>query len=244
MKILALIGDATIGSVRLAARLGECTAVAVAPDATAKKLLEQARRDGATQLVQLWDDNLTDLEREPLSRELMQTAVLAALSRKLELRFFVVPETSYGWMGAALAEELDLPHLSAVLQAELAAVTPGEEEKNPPDLLVRRRCLQGVQKLRGPSVGVLCLLPEHRANAKSPSGMSALGGELVVDKWDLARLGLGPVDLPRPLLRLVVPERRQELRGRTFESMIALAERLRQDGLSPFQPPPPPKEVG
>lgn len=244
MKVLALIGDVSIGSARLAARLGECTAVAVAPDALAKKLLEEARRDGATQLIQIWDDSLAELEREPLSRELMQTAVLAALARKLELRFFVVPETSYGWLGPALAEELDLPHLSAVLQAEVEPQTaaPGEDPKNLSNLLVRRRCLQGVQKLRGPCVGVLCLLPgEMRA---TEAGKTGAGDDFTVDKWDLARLGLGPVDLPRPLLRLVVPERRQELRGRTFDSMAALAERLRQDGLSPFQPPPPPKEVG
>lgn len=241
MKVLALIGDATIGSARLATRLGECTAVAVAADVTAKKLLDEARRDGATQLIQIWDDSLAELEREPLSRELMQTAVLAALARKLELRFFVVPETSYGWLGPALAEELDLPHLSAVLQAAIDPEAASSEDKNSANLTVRRRCLQGVQKLRGPSVGVLCLLPEQVRPAAAAK--TAASDEMVVDKWDLARLGLGPVDLPRPLLRLVVPERRQELRGRTFENMLALAERLRQDGLSPIQPPPPPKEV-
>jgi hypothetical protein len=243
MKVLSLIGDEDTGTTRLAARLGECTAVAVAPDAAARELLEAARRDGATQLIQLWDDSLGELEREPLSRELMLTAVLAALARKLELRFFVVPETPYGWLGPALAEELDLPHLSAVLQAEIDpnpqhALSQSDDHKPPPGLVVRRRCLQGVQKLRGPSVGVLCLLPDGVKPAKLPAG-----GEPGIDKWDLARLGLGPVDLPRPLLRVVVPERRQELRGRSFESLTALAERLRQDGLSPIQPPPPPKEV-
>ena len=246
MKVLSLIGDAKSGCVRLGAQLGECTAVLIARDTPESAALrERARSDGAQQVIQVWDDGLIDLERDPLSRELMQTAVLAALGRKLETRFFIVPETSYGWLGPALAEELELPHVSATLHAELdpQAPPPTSDElsilPNVPGLIVRRRCLQGIQKLRGPAVGVLCLLPrgEDSAAAKADGAVEA-------DKWDLARLGLGQVDLPRPLLRLVVPERRQTLRGRTFDSLLALAERLRQDGLSPFQPPPPIRDIG
>lgn len=240
MKTVALIGEATSGCVRLAAQLGECTAVAVSADVAP---LARAHSDGATQLIQIWDEGLVELEREPLARELMWTAVVSALSRKLESRFFVVPETSYGWLGPALAEELDLPHLSGVLSAELAKNVSAAEShlaKGLPMLSIRRRCLQGVQKLRGPAVGVLCLLPREAPSSKA----APPSGELPIDKWNLERLGLGPVDLPRPLLRLVVPERRQELCGRTFDSLATLAERLRQDGLSPMQPPPPVKEHG
>ena len=241
MKTVALIGESPSGCVRLAAQLGECTAVVVGADAQAR--LAQAHSDGATELIQIWDESLGELEREPLAKELMWTAVLSALARKLETRFFVVPETSYGWLGPALAEELDLPHLSGVLSAEVAkniSTSEAAAYKGLPMLIVRRRCLQGVQKLRGPAVGVMCLLPR----GATPSQASSPSSKLSIDKWDLARLGLGPVDLPRPLLRLVVPERRQELSGRTFDSLVTLAERLRQDGLSPIQPPAPVKEGG
>lgn len=227
MKVVALIGDAGDSCVRMAARLGVCTAVAIAPDSQAVSLaLGRAKSSGAARLVHLWDSSLLlELEREVLGGELAKAALLAALGRRLEARLFVVPESTHGWLGPALAEELDLPHLSSVISSERVSES-GEKSDVPPGLLVRRRCLHGVQRLRGPAAGVLCVLPSP--NAPRPSSSSTND----IERWDLARLGLGAADLPRPLLRPVLPERRSELPGRTFDSLSALVERLRQDGLA------------
>jgi len=227
MKVVALIGDAGDSCVRMAARLGVCTAVAIAPDSQAVSLaLGRAKSSGAAHLVHLWDSSLLlEPEREVLGGELAKAALLAALGRRLEARLFVVPESTHGWLGPALAEELDLPHLSSVLSVERVSEN-GEKSDLPPGLLVRRRCLHGVQRLRGPAAGVLCVLP--LPNAPRPSSSPPND----IERWDLARLGLGAADLPRPLLRPVLPERRSELPGRTFDSLPALIERLRQDGLA------------
>lgn len=236
MRIVALAGIAENAALRLAAQLklslphAELTAVVVAPNGVAMtQALRQARAEGAQHLVHLWDDAFVDLDGEAMSRELMLTTALSALGRRLEARLFVVPELSCGWLGPALAEELDLPHLSAVLNAE---VTEGGNDPIP-SLVVRRRCLRGVQRLRGPAIGVLCVLPSPRSKEEAPLQKTAKKDNFEVDTWDLLRLGLGAVDLPRPLLRPPTPERRSELSGRTFASLQTLATRLRQDGLSP-----------
>lgn len=232
MKVIALsvAGDGVNPAVELAAKLGDCTAVAIAPDTAATALaLDDARAAGASQLIHLWDEAFAETERDPLARELIQTTVLAALGRKLESRLFVVPETAYGWLGPALAEELDLPHLTGVI-----GVTPlprnGEPEQLPPPIEVRRRCLQGVQRLRGPAMGVLGVLPKEDKKSATATKKSA-GSE--IETWNLGRLGLGPVDLPRPLLRPLLPERRSTLTVRVYASISDLATRLRQDGLLP-----------
>ncbi len=235
MKVVAFVGEGGIFAVRLAVQLGECTAVAIAADANAcLPALQQARAEGATELICLSDGALAEMERDAVSKELMQAAVLSAFGRRLDARFFVVPDTALGWLGPSLAEELDLPHLTAVLGAELASDgEPAEAARSSPlpNLRIRRRSLHGVQKLRGPVVGVLCVLPEPGSEpALTPPPSKS---NLEIQRWDLARLGLGPVDLPRPLLRPMLPERRSELSVRMLDSVAALAQRLRQDGLAP-----------
>ncbi len=233
MKVVALAGEADFSVISLAVRLGECVAVAIAANASAT-VLAQARAAGASRLIQLWDNSFAESQRDPLGHEQILAPVLSALGRQLESSFFIVPETVNGWLGPALAEELGVTHVSGVLDAALAppaadsASSPKALAQAPPMVIVRRRCLQGVQRLRGPAIGVLCVLPHSVASsAKLPPV-----GNVVSERWDLARLGIGPVDLPRPLLRPILPERRSVLSGRTFDSLEALALRLRQDGLA------------
>jgi hypothetical protein len=238
MRVVALAGEGGKAAVRLAARLGECTAIFVGAGApAAAAALQQAHADGAVELIHLWDGALAEMEREGMTRELMLSAILATFGRRLEARLFVVPDIASGWLGPALAEELDVPHLTAVLAAELLpddaqADAASSSRSSPllPELMVRRRCHRGIQRLRGPAIGVLCVLPQPDGKPNAPPPPK---NQVEIQRWDLARLGLGPVDLPRSLLRPVLPERHSEITGRNFDNLAALAERMRQDGLVP-----------
>lgn len=256
MKVIALAGVAGNLAVSLGARLGECLAVSITAE-TPVPGLQEAHGLGATQLLRLWDASLTEPVQDPLGREHLQATLLAVLCRRLELRFVVVPETSEGWLGPALAEELDVPHVTGVLDAEIQAPSAQPPSAVPatlsralamglPTIKVQRRCLSGIQRLRGPAIGVLSVLPVAAgANAPSPTAATAAtaAGKQeklpLIETWDLARLGISAMDLPRPLIRSVLPEKRTELSGRVFPNLQALAERLRQDGLAPL-----PKEEG
>lgn len=256
MKIIALAGVAGNVAVSLGTRLGigECLAVAITPE-TSVPGLQEAHGLGATQLIKLWDPALNEVAQDALGREYLQATLLAVLCRRLDIRFAVVPETSEGWLGPALAEELDVPHVTGVLDAALApAAQPTSNVPAPlnraaalgvPLIKVQRRCLSGIQRLRGPAIGVLSVLPvASAATSAAGAGQSTSGAGKqeklpLIETWDLARLGISAMDLPRPLIRGVLPEKRTELGGRVFPSLQALAERLRQDGLSPL-----PKEEG
>lgn len=253
MKVIALAGVAGNVAVSLGTRLGpgvgECLAVAITPE-TSVPGLQEAHALGATQLIKLWDPALNEVAQDALGREYLQATLLAVLCRRLDIRFAVVPETSEGWLGPALAEELDVPHVTGVLDAALAP--PAQPATNVPAPLsraaalgvpvikVQRRCLLGIQRLRGPAIGVLSVLPvASPAAAQATSGAGKQEKLPLFETWDLARLGISAMDLPRPLIRGVVPEKRTELGGRVYPSVQALAERLRQDGLAPL-----PKEEG
>lgn len=255
MKVIALAGVAGNLAVSLGTRLGECTAVAITAE-TSMLGLQEAQMLGASQLIRLWDPALTEPVQDPLAREHLQATLLAVLCRRLEIRFVVVPETSEGWLGPALAEELDIPHVTGVLDAEILAPAVPTSGQVPsavsralamglPTVKVQRRCLSGIQRLRGPAIGVLSVLPVVGGSTVSAQGAAtstAAGRQEklpLIETWDLARLGISAMDLPRPLIRSVLPEKRTELTGRVFPNLQALAERLRQDGLAPL-----PKEEG
>jgi electron transfer flavoprotein alpha/beta subunit len=145
-----------------------------------------------------------------------QAAVLAALARCLTTPLVVLCDTPRGLLGAATAEHLGLPLLSQVLGAELV------EEPNLP-LRVIRRCLHGVQQLRGPVAAVLSVVP----GSEEPVGAQSEPPP----RWSLGELGLTAADLPRPLLRQVLPAQRATFPAKQFATLDELVEQLRQDGL-------------
>lgn len=240
MRVAALLGiggsaqsDAAV--LRIAAQLGEVAALAVSGE-PAPVALARARAAGTAQLARVWDAALESAlgsaaipapgsgggDADGPDESILAT-VLAAAARLLDAQIFVVGESPLGYVGPALAEQLNLPHLSAVLDAVRDAEDPAPDTA--PTLIVHRRCLRGVQILRGPACGVLCVQP-----AADPIAPAALSPD-EVERWDLEQLGLGASDLPRPLLRAVSPERTTRFAPRVFASAEALLERLRQDGL-------------
>lgn len=216
MKVLAVLGGADAGVLELAATLGEVVALAVAPQPTA---LHQA--SGAAQRVHLWDAALTETVTPTSDGEMVLAAAIAATARRLSTQLVVVAETSRGLLGAAIAEQLALPHLSHVLGAELLP-DPAQP------LRVSRRCLHGVQQLRGPMMAVLEVFA-----GPGPGGLPSAPppAELAVETWSLAEVGLTTVELPRALLRPILPAQHTSFPAKRFRSLEELVEQLRQDGL-------------
>lgn len=230
MKVVAILGPADPAVLRVACGLGEVTALAVSPDSTSLTLVA-----GVKQRVQIWDDALSTLPASGADREAILATVLAAAARHLDAQLFVVAETPVGYLGSAIAEQLNLAHLSQVVAA---AIVDGESEN--PQLRVSRRCLHGVQRLRGPTAGVLCVLPmasdlaapDKTAAAGSGSDDAAPADDRQIDRiWSLANIGLVKAELPRPLVRPVVPAQHTRFAPRRFDNLDQLVARLRQDGL-------------
>ena len=222
MKVVAMLGAADSAVLRVARRLGEVTALAVSAD---RKALDAV---AAVQRVRLWDEALARLPAIGADREAVLATVLAAAARRLDGQLFVIAETPIGYLGSAVAEQLNLAHLSHVVDATLLA-----EDKEDPQLVVTRRCLHGLQRLRGPASAVLCVLPAPggaapQVSADAPGADGAPGAEVI---WSLADVGLSAAELPRPLLRALVPAQRTSFVPRRFDSVESLAARLRQDGL-------------
>ncbi len=234
MSVLALLGMADQAVVRLATRLGETTAVQIAASPPSAETLDLLTKHGVSRVLHIWDPALLTALESSEEQELIYVAVLTSVVRHVDVTTLVVGDGSHAWLGPALAEDLDLPHVTGVLDA--VPVEPGK--KGASDVLVQRLCLQGVQRLRGPGRSVLAVLPygplPQLALPSTPNGDSSPRGVAPsVERWSLEKLGLHPEDLPRSLLKLLQPERRSVFPSREFERIEDLAERLRQDGLAP-----------
>lgn len=234
MTVLAILGRSDDAVVQTATQLGETFAVSISSTAPSGERLAALARAGVSRALQIWDPALADTLQDCLELEPQLVALLTGLLRQVEVQTLVVGDGRHAWLAPALAEDLDLPHVTSVLNAVPAA--PGPAGKD--DILIQRRCLQGVQRLRGPSRCVLAVLPggpvSTLALPKSPR-VSSRTASLSVETWDLRRLGLTADDLPRPLLGLQQPHRTNPLPGRTFDTVAELGERLRLDGLAPFE---------
>lgn len=235
MSVLALLGLAEPAVVRIAARLGSATAVQIAAAPPSAATLDRLAKLGVLRVLHVWDSALASALHSSLEQELIYSAVLAALFRQLEATTLVVGDSSHAWLGPTLAEDLDLPHVTGVLDA----VPAGSDSAETDDVLVQRLCLQGVQQLRGPRRCVLAVLPfgplPQLALKTAPAGSGQRTSVPTVERWNLDMLSLHPEELPRSLLKLFQPERHSVFPSRSFDSVDALAERLRQDGLAPAE---------
>src|SRR5438309_2048621 len=128
MKVAALLDRADEGPLRCALRLGCTVAVRIGPPEE-DELLVRALRAGAARAVRLWDPVLQEVDYLGLAQ------VLARLLQRLDCSLIVAGDDGRGAVGPALAERLSLPHLCAVLDAEVVKAEESEERL----LLVRRR---------------------------------------------------------------------------------------------------------
>jgi electron transfer flavoprotein alpha/beta subunit len=234
MTVLSVLGRGDDSVVQTATQLGETIAVLIAPAAPAAERLSALGRAGVSRVIHIWDEALSEPLRDSLEYEPTLVALLTGLLRLVEVKTLVVGDGRHAWLAPALAEDLDLPHVTSVLHAVPATASPSGNE----DILIQRRCLHGVQRLRGPARCVLAVLPGGPLPVlplpKSARGVPRTAPP-AVETWDLRRLGLTADDLPRPLLKLQQPERTSPFPGRSFENVAELSERLRLDGLAPLE---------
>lgn len=155
----------------------------------------------------------------PFDWEARAAVVAAQVARHVGASTVFVTQSRIGFLGAAMAEQLNLSHLGEVVSVHLE----GDRE---PQLVIERRGLRGVQTLHGGQLGVLSFLPSSPV-LPSPSPNEA---RRPVQHLSLEELSLFPTDLPDALLEVrdKTPRTRQP---RLFLSADLLIERLRRDGL-------------
>lgn len=206
---------------RVAEGLGSLAAVCIGQQADSLAAATTETR------LHVWDPLLEEeLTTGETSLAALYAAVAAAAAQKVGAVTVAVPDDPLLPLGPLLAERLGVVHASGVLHAKPAI------EAEQPSIRLTRRTLAGRQHLRGPASAVLCVLRE----ATSPSGSDSTPPHrpepaTPVEHLDLAGLGLAVDELPKPRVRMVVPEVRSAWQPRRFDTVAALAERLRLDGL-------------
>ncbi len=219
MKVLLLLHSApTARAVACAKSIGDVTALAVAPS----DAVFWAGGDlSGCQKVRVWDESLDPATLHAFDWEARVASVVAQAARRLGTSVVVLTESQAGFLGAALAEQLNLAHLSEVISARVEAASDDE-----PLLHVRRRGLQGVQVLSGVAQAVLSVLPSWgSASSVAPSEPGSPS-----EVWSLEDISLCSGDLSPPQLEAGAKMARRH-RPRLYIGAEALVERLRRDGL-------------
>jgi len=219
MKILAVLAPQSGRALEVALSLGELVVLAVAADEAVFAGLPLA---SAVEKYRVWDESLDSSKLHPVDFEARLAAVVAQAARRLGTSVVVLTDSQAGSLGAALAEQLNLAHVSEVLSAKLIGTSEDEAL-----LHVRRRGLRGVQVLCGSPQAVLSVLPPMLS---LEAEMSTTDETVPVVQWSLSDISLSAADLPPPQVRVVGKSERRH-RPRLFIGAEALVERLRRDGL-------------
>ena len=145
MTVLAVLGRADDAVLQTAAQLGETLAVVIASTAPpAERLSALAARAGVSRVIQIWDTALAEPLKDTLEREPVTVTLLTSLLRQIEIKTLVVGDGRHAWLAPPLAEDLDLPHVTSVLNAVPAPVAGTGK-----DILIQRRCLHGCSDCAG-----------------------------------------------------------------------------------------------
>jgi electron transfer flavoprotein alpha/beta subunit len=219
MKILAVISPQCGRALELASSLGELVILAVAAD---DAVFAGLPLPVTVEKYRVWDEALDSSKLHPVDFEARLAAVVAQAARRLGTAVVVMTESQTGLLGAALAEQLNLAHVSEVLSAKIVGTSDDDAL-----LHVRRRGLRGVQVLCGSPQAVLSVLPPM-PSVESPASTSSETTPVV--PWSLSEISLSAADLPPPQVRVVGKSDRRH-RPRLFIGAEALVERLRRDGL-------------
>lgn len=217
--VLVLLDAADEGPLALALGLGPVIALRAGPPEE-EPLLRRALAVGAARAVRLWDPVLAETDYLGLA------AALAATARTLGARLLVAGDGVEGAVGPAVADKLDVPHLSAVLGARwLASGDEGAERV----LEVERRTTAGRQRLRGPGAAVLCVA----AGGAAPEATASPDGN--IEALSLYDVGLSAAELGHRRWLRAAPEATVVTRPQPlcFASAEELIARLRRDGVLP-----------
>lgn len=206
MRTVALLHrPSDLPAAKLAVRLGDAIALAVAPDGDEiKKLLAGS---GARRAVRLWDEALEGVDYLGVA-----LALAGAVKALGDIQVVVCGDGGSAAVGPALAERLGWPHLGRVLDAWI------EKDR----LYARRRTPGELRKLSALPPAVLCVADE---------GAVELSGQLEVEGWTLAEAQLTAAELSyRRSFRPVAAEGPKH-QPRRFPDVPSLVQRLKADGL-------------
>lgn len=230
-RAIALVRNAADrAAVRIAVGLGDTTVIALAPErAEIEALLDESRTLGATRCVRLWDETMAATDFLGVAIALAATIRAVAGDLTSPATVIVSGDQGRGAVGPALADRLGLPHLGAVIGAE---VVDGR-------VVARRREGEVVRLYAAKPPLVLHVSATAASTATAAAGAAEAAGwtEAVAttEVWDLAKAGLSPHELAyRRRYRTERPAPGGEARiarPRTFPSAGELAARLRDDGL-------------
>ncbi len=218
MKVLVVVSAQCSRALAVAKSLGEVVLFAVAPS---DEVFAEASALAECKKIRVWDECLDPSKLHRFDLESRLASVVAQAARRLGTPVVVLTDSVAGFLGAAVAEQLNLAHLSEVLSAQIEA-SPDDESQ----LHVRRRGLRGVQLLSGGAQAVLSVLPPLR---RDTPGSSLPSGD-PVEVWSLDELSLCSGDLLAPQLVAEEAVARRH-RPRLYIGAEALVERLRRDGL-------------
>lgn len=219
MRVLAFVSPQCGRALDIAALLGEPVALAVAAD---DSVFASLSLDPAIERIRVWDEALDPSSLHAMDVEARQAAVVAQAARRLGTAVVVLTDSVTGFLGAAVAEQLNLAHVSEVVSAK--RVAGGDDEQL---LQVRRRGLRSVQVLCGAAQAVLSVLPPLPSETSQPPDGTEWPKPTV---WSLQDVSLSAADLPMPQLRILSKSVRRH-RPRLFVGADALVDRLRRDGL-------------
>lgn len=218
MKILVVVSAHSSRAVSVAKSLGEVVLLAVAPS---DEVFAESSPLADGERIRIWDDCLDPSKLHRFDWESRVASVVAQAARRLGTPVVVLTDSVAGFLGAAVAEQLNLAHISEVLSARLDV-----SAEDDPQLHVRRRGLRGVQTLSGGAQAVLSVLPPVGRDTQ----VSASPSVTPVQVWSLDELSMCSGDLLAP--QLVAEEATvRRHRPRLYIGAEALVERLRRDGL-------------
>lgn len=210
MRTVALLHRASdLAAARLAVRLGDAVALAVAPES--EEVLELLAGSGARRAVRLWDEAMEGVDY--LGVALALAGAVRALG---EVSLVVCGDAGSAAVGPALAERLGWPHLGRVLDAWV------ENDK----LFARRRATNGLRKLAAVPPAVLCVADEAPVE---PSG--EIAQLKTIESWTLAEANLTAAELSYRRTFRPQPGEGPKTAPRRFADVASLLARLRADGL-------------
>lgn len=219
MRVVALLGRATdLALVRAGVAVGETVALTARGDEAARPLLAAARAAGARRLVRVWDPALDTTDYLGIAYALA-AAVRAIGEPAASPTLILAGDRGRGVVGPAVAERLGIPLLGRAVSVEL------REHK----VVARRRGRDVLRSYAASPPALVCLTLAGEDETLSKSGTDLNVDS--VENWTLSKVGLSAAELSYRKRFAPKPAMAPTPRARRFDSVEALAARLRAEGL-------------
>lgn len=223
MRVVALVGrPADLALVHAGAAVGETVALTARADETAGPLLAAARAAGAQRLVRVWDPALETTDYLGLAYAL--AAAVRGLGEPPTPTLILAGDRGRCVIGPAVAERLSVPLLGRALGVEL------RDGK-----IVARRCARDVVRTyAAPPPALVCLALDGDSTAGAAREPAGAGDD--VERWTLSKVGLSAAELSYRKHFALHAATAPTPTARRFDSVEALAARLRAEGLLRGEP--------